>query len=111
LPEKDRHKLWKKVACGCEDSRVKYSLPSGRRIDCLNDKMQTCAEVELNKSKISIAKQRLTEAYQTGKCSNPRLVVRDKDVAYAKTLVPNYIQVIPDSKLNEELLRCKINYD
>ncbi|MEM2941665.1 MAG: hypothetical protein QW304_08990 [Thermoproteota archaeon] len=107
MPEKELHKLWKEVACNCK-GEAEYPLPSGRRIDCLDDETQICAEVEFNGSRIPIAVQRLMEAKRTGKCLHPKLIVKDIDLAYAKDLVSDDVQIIPDSKLTEKLLSCKI---
>jgi hypothetical protein len=108
MPESDKHRAWKKIACNC-GGLTEYTLPSGKRLDCSNqdDLIKSCGEIELNKYRIPKAIERLDEAKKNGICDNPRLIVNDGDLDYAKKLVKKKeIEVIPTSRLIEETVKC-----
>jgi len=114
MTESNLHKISKEAFCGCDKKgrKTEYNLPSNRRLDCLNVKQNICVEVEFNKYRIQNAKKRLEEAQRIGKCNGPRMVVRDKDLLYAKEKVTGTnIEVIPVSKINKELEKCSLKKD
>jgi len=114
MTESNLHKISKEAFCGCDKKgkKTEYNLPSNRRLDCLNVKQNICVEVEFNKYRIQNARERLEEAQQIGKCNNPRLVVRDKDLSYAKEKVRgSNIEIVPISSIYKELEKCSLKKD
>jgi len=114
MTESNLHKFSKEAFCGCDknERETEYTLPSNRRLDCRNKIKKICVEVELNKYRIQNTRERLEEAQQIGKCNNPRLVVRDKDLSYAKEKVRgSNIEIVPISSIYKELEKCSLKKD
>jgi hypothetical protein len=95
------------IACGCSGESSEFPLPSGKRIDCLNKTRAICSEVEFHRGRIPVAIQRLAEAGESSGCRYPRLIVKDIDHDFARTLVgDNGIEIVLDSSVIEELASC-----
>jgi hypothetical protein len=102
VTESYHHKIWKGVACGCGDNvALESRLPDSKRLDCRNEDTGVCAEVELSRTRIPYDIAKLSKARSIGLCPLPKLVVRKKDLDYAKSLAAKTkIDVIPATKQN-----------
>jgi hypothetical protein len=105
MPESNTHKVFKTLVCFPQ--KPEKRLPSGKLIDCLKEDEKFCAEVELHRSRISKAIERLNEATDVGMCHQQVLVVKDEDIEYANRLTADkQIEVISKreflSKLGSE---------
>ena len=110
MTESDLHKEWKGILCGCniEETKTEQRVESNRILDCLNEPNKICGEVEFNKSRIPYAIDKLEEAVDLGLCNEPRLVVKVKDLEFAKSLVENNnIKIIPVDDINQVKIKCK----
>ncbi len=94
MPEREIHKQAKKVVCGCGPSvKVEQTLPTRQRLDCVNPIELSCGEVELTRSRIPYALNKLETAQRLINCRNPTLVVTPTDYAYARGIAPKQVRV------------------
>jgi hypothetical protein len=113
MAESHQHKVWKGVACGCSGNIILESrLPNSKRLDCKNEETGVCAEVEFSRTRIPYDITKLSKARSIGLCPTPKLVVRQRDLDYAKNLASKMnIDVIPAMKenLGSALASCFIS--
>jgi hypothetical protein len=94
MTESETHRQAKPAACGCGESvEVERSLPNGQRLDCFDPAELSCGEVELTRSRIPYAVNKLKTAQRLLNCQKLDLVVKPSDYRYALSAAPKQVKV------------------
>jgi hypothetical protein len=94
MTESETHRQAKPTPCGCGGSvEVERSLPTGQRLDCFDPTELSCGEVELTRSRIPYAVNKLETAQRLLNCQKPGLVVKPSDYRYALSVAPKQLKV------------------
>lgn len=86
MTESDLHKMWKRVACGCEGAVGLEVTHSKGRTDCINESTRVCAEVQFSRSRIPHDILKLSSLKSEGKCEKLKLIVKNRDYELAQNL-------------------------
>ena len=94
MTESETHRQAKPAPCGCGGGvEVERFLPTGQRLDCFDPIELSCGEVELTRSRIPYAVNKLEIAQHLLNCRKPALVVKPSDYRYALSVAPKQVKV------------------